>query len=698
LRPAASSGSGAGAGLRPAIAPILQGAAGAGFPGTIVDPDGIRRRIELIRRYDDRFFAQLAMAPLLDWLGNPPVILEPDRIRLAGARLPEGGERDLSIPLAEDGCLLLDWPPKSYLDSYRHLPFHELALHRELERRLLRNLQAMEEAGLFDEPHRTLLELYRYAQTILWKILESGDRQPLAEYRRARERFFREADRFLQGETEQELLGRIQTILDSDEAAPEEKQRATAMDGRARELFSSSRGIYRELARSRATLREYLPGAFCIIGLAGTSAAETGVTPFGEQHGNTGAHAAVVNTILGSRFLDDLPWWYPAVLAVLLAGDLALLLRNLRPLGSILAGAAVLLLLLAGGGGFFLGTGVYPGLLTPAVTVLFTSLALASMKLLRIGRERRFLRRAFGHGITADAIEELIDQPSVLQLGGEKRILTAMFTGVKDSATLFGRLDPAGLVKLTRGYLTEMSDIILDLKGTIDRYEGHTIASFFGAPLACPDHASRACLAAVRMKKAEALLSERLSREGLILPPLLTRIGINTGEMVVGDMGSARWMDYTIMGDAANLAARLVGVNRQYGTWILIGESTCRAAEAAAAGPADHAAAGTPSDDFLLRKMDRVKVAGIAEPVRLFELLDEKSSASPEMREAVEAFHQGLRHFEAREWTAARRRFQEVLRILPGDGPSRLFLKRCIEFSRNPPPVSWDGVFSLSMK
>jgi adenylate cyclase len=184
------------------------------------------------------------------------------------------------------------------------------------------------------------------------------------------------------------------------------------------------------------------------------------------------------------------------------------------------------------------------------------------------------------------------------------------------------------------------------------------------------------------MKKIEQHLNDHFVNNQLSPNPVFTRIGINTGEVVVGNMGTERKMDYTIMGNPVNLASRLEGVNKQYGTWILISGETY----------------DKSGKDFTVRKMDRVRVVNIKEPVRLYELIDEKASTAADTLEAVEQFHKGLELFEARQWDEALAEFRKAQRILPGDGPSEVFIKRCQGFQEKPPPASWDGVFNLSMK
>ena len=276
----------------------------------------------------------------------------------------------------------------------------------------------------------------------------------------------------------------------------------------------------------------------------------------------------------------------------------------------------------------------------------------------------------------------MLSDPAKLQLGGQEKTLTAMFTDVKGFSTISESLSPTDLVALLNRYLTEMSNTILSQRGTIDKYEGDAIIAFFGAPIDVPDHPVRACASAIRMKRIERLLNEHFQAEKLSPQPLLTRIGINTGTMVVGNMGTDQKMDYTIMGSAVNLASRLEGVNKQYGTWILMSQQTYE----------------DGGKEFLTRRLDRVRVVGIEEPVRLYELIDEMGNAAPEVKEAIEAFDAALTLFEQKEWIKARTAFEAVLRVKPDDGPAAVFLKRCNEFAVKPPAASWDGVYKMESK
>jgi adenylate cyclase len=556
--------------------------------------------------------------------------------------------------------------------------------YRRLELELVHNLRIMQQRGSLAEfrGNYGLLDPYFYAERILKETLDGGEPEAMEEYRQVRATFFQDVGVFLEGPAETDFIGKIDALLASGQL--KEAQKGVYLEAREAtpKEFAATREVYGNLAQSRAKLQEELKDAFCILGWTGTSTTDIGVNPFEEEYMNVGTHASVVNTILSGRFLDSLPWWISALAALGLALGVYYLVRRRPPLPSILIGLGFLVAIAALGMGFFLVTGSYLKLLTPVLSVFFTLFALILFKFLVLEKEKSYIRNAFSHYLSTDVINELLDDPSKLNLGGEKKLLTAMFTDVRGFSTISETMDPTELVKLLNAYLTEMSNIILELRGTIDKYEGDAIIAFFGAPIAYADHAGRACSAAVRMKKMEKILNEHFLTEKLSPTPLTTRIGINTGEMVVGNMGTAQKMDYTIMGNSVNLASRLEGVNKQYGTWILASEATRQEA----------------GEAFAWRQMDRVRVVGISQPVRLYELLEERSAVDASTLAAVEIFHKAQALFEAREWDTATGLFEEVQRLLPGDGPAEVFLKRCREFKKKPPADNWDGVFSLTMK
>ena len=671
-------------GIRPAIGPLLENAAGAGFPNVVVDSDGVRRRIKLIMKHEGSYYPQLAFAPLLDWLGNPDIRVTPQAVTLQNAEHPDAGTTDISIPLTDEGEVLINWPHAEYQESFRHLSFYELVYNRELEQRLIDNLETMKEAGYlsFYQGDFPLLKPYRYAQDIRSEVAQGGDPKLMNEYATVRSRFFNAVGEFLHGDAEQRILSQIDRALESGELSESQRSSYQAIRKELPEVFEASREVYSNLEKSRSRLREAVTDSLVIIGHVGTSTTDIGVTPFSKEYMNVGTHASLVNTILERNFLDELPEWYAFIIAPILALFITLVIRRRSPNFSIFVGIGFVALMIAVSLWTFLITGVYMSPVVPVFTVFFTFSAITISKYLQTARERVFIKNAFSHYLSNDVIDELLSDQDKLKLGGDKKHMTALFTDVKGFSTISETFDPADLVKLLNEYLTAMSDIILDLRGTIDKYEGDAIIAFFGAPIQYSDHAARACRSAVEMKRAEVELNRRFQEQRNIPNPIYTRIGINTGEMVVGNMGTDRKMDYTIMGNSVNLAARLEGVNKQYGTWILISEPTYR----------------ETNGEFLARRLDQVRVVGINQPVRLYELLEEKTHSTPAMEEAVDIFTRGQDRFEARKWQEAQGYFERVLKLLPEDGPSQLYIKRCRKFAKKEPPEDWDGVFNLSLK
>jgi len=672
-------------GLRPAIEPVIGGGEGAGFPNVVIDEDGTRRRIELLRRFEGHWFGQLVFPPLVNWLGVTGIDVSDNRIVLRDALIPGDDERrDIRIPLAEDGTMLINWPKGGYLEGFRHLSFFEVVYYQQLLEDLAYNLEIMDQSGYlqYHDGDRNLLDAYRYAEGLVTEALETGDPTPLEELSAVREYFIAEAGAFLDGSAEEFILSDLAAALEDPNLSPEMESLFTDLQTEIPEVFESTRTVHADLLETREVLAANVPGSFVIIGYTGTGTTDIGVNPFENEYANTGTHGAIVNTIMTGRFIDDLPAWISIIIAVIFTVIFIVISRNRSANTTLILGFAGAAVVTAGSAVALVVLRTFLPIMTPVLTLFLAAVGQSAYKFVEVAREKNHIRHAFNHYLSTDVINEILDDPSRLRLGGEKRELTAMFTDVKGFSTISETLDPEELVKLLNRYLSEMSDIVLQLRGTIDKYEGDAIISFFGAPVPYQDHATRACSAAVRMKKIENYLNEHFLEESLSPSPLMTRIGINTGEMVVGNMGTANRMDYTIMGHAVNLAARLEGVNKQYGTWILTSELT-------------YDATGTA---FAARKLDRVRVVGVSEPVRLYEILDEAELAPEETVQLIDEFHDGIELFEHREWSEASSVFSRLNREFPDDGPSKTYFDRAKKFQKEAPPAEWDGVFNLTRK
>jgi len=254
-----------------------------------------------------------------------------------------------------------------------------------------------------------------------------------------------------------------------------------------------------------------------------------------------------------------------------------------------------------------------------------------------------------------------------------------MFSDIRGFTTLSEQLTPEALVSLLNEYLTAMTNIVFKYDGLLDKYIGDAIMAVFGAPIDQPDHALRAGRTAIEMMDELHRLQDKWRSENR--PIIDIGIGINSGDMVVGNMGSEMRFDYTVMGDNVNLASRLEGLNKEYGTHIIVSEYTQERIK----------------DELLTRELDAVRVKGKKLPVRIFELLGEQKDADLHLP-YIRLFEAGLERYRTQQFDKAIALFQQVLTLRPNDPPSRLYLSRCAELKAQPPAPDWDGVFIMTRK
>ncbi|HAE21278.1 MAG TPA: adenylate/guanylate cyclase domain-containing protein [Spirochaetaceae bacterium] len=678
------------------IPPLIKAARGAGFTNVAIDSDGVRRRIELVRKVDGLWYAQLILSPLLESLGNPELRLEARSLMLRGAALPGGERADIRIPLDARGTMLINWPKTDYKDSYApHLSFYSLSYMDELERGLDDALLSIASSGLWlalaqDQSLAAAAIALRQAEELVDQAaaqrriaLDETELAAFDAYIEARRALREGAAAFLDSGALSGLAGGAASLASRAKAGMADGAEAIRAEAaRVAAAGASLEAILKELTALRSFVADAVNGKICIIGWVGTGTTDIGVNPFYGYYINVGTHAAVADTILSRSFIKAAEPWAGVLAAFLLTPLVIIGMGRLKPGLRSAVGFGSIALTLGLSFALFAWKGLYIPSLAPALAIGAAVITRELFDYLSTEREKSFLRKAFNTYLSGDVVEEIIADPSRLKLGGASRDMTALFTDVKGFSTISEQLSPEALVALLNRYLSGMSDVILDQKGTIDKYEGDAIIAFFGAPLDLEDHALRACRSAVLMKRVETELNKLFMAEGLSPSPLATRIGLNSGNMVVGNMGTERKMNYTIMGNAVNLAARLEGVNKQYGSWILASQSSVSAA----------------GDAIVARQMDRVRVVGIFEPVRLYEILELRQDATAELLELVERFHAGLEAFEAKDWSAAKALFKQATEIYPADGPCATYIERCDKFMKTPPLKNWDGVFNLTEK
>ncbi|MDR0300743.1 MAG: adenylate/guanylate cyclase domain-containing protein, partial [Treponema sp.] len=571
--------------ILPALPLFAQAAKGSGFTNVEVDADGIRRGIYLAQKIDDYWYLQLAFAPLINYFGNPEILLEHKKLIVKQAHFPDGRLKDIVIPLDQKGRMMLDWPKEDYKDSYSHISFAQFSLLDEIETELEFYVRALADADIW-----TFAQFdpsINRAPVILANItdlLDAMNKNKGYAIEYASENFF---DNYIECRNEAyRLLGELISLdinmrvtelaLQLSEEYPEEAEMINSEAEYIAQLVDILKINFDQRKEISAENEKMFKDKFCIMGRVDTGTTDIGSNPFYGTYVNVGTHGVVLDTILSESFIILLGKWHRILFLLIVIPLFFILTARLSPVIRAGSGFFAALAIFITAVLLFRFTGIYWGPLGAVLAMAGAVIVREVIAFAGSEKEKKFIRTAFSTYVSDDVVKEIISDPSRLQLGGTKRHMTAIFTDVRSFSTISEQLDPESLVSLLNRYLGAMSDVILAEKGTIDKYEGDAIIAFFGAPLELKDHALHACLSAIAMRKLETELNKTIMEQKLSPMPLLTRIGINTGDMVAGNMGTANKMNYTIMGNAVNLAARLEGVNKQYGTWILASEDTVR--------------------------------------------------------------------------------------------------------------------------
>jgi len=420
-----------------------------------------------------------------------------------------------------------------------------------------------------------------------------------------------------------------------------------------------------------------------LVGTTATGAYDMQSTPLSTVYPGAEIHATVMDNILTQNFLTK-PLWariYDLFAIVILGALTGVALPRRSPLQGLLLALGLGMVYLGVARWLFVNPGVWLNIVYPLLVLATTHLVLTIYYYVTEERERKKIKGAFEHYVSPEVIDEITKHPAKLNLGGERRVLTILFSDVQNFTAISESMDSTKLVELLNEYLTAMTDIVLKYRGTLDKYIGDAIMAFYGAPVTREDHAFMACYTAVGMVEELKRLRERWSVRKL--PQINMRIGIHMGEATVGNMGSAKRFDYTVMGDTVNLASRLEGLNKAYGTTILTTEDTACLVE----------------KSFVLREIDMVQVVGRKRPVRIYELLATSSTSLPKQQEeAFSSYVAGLEAYRQQSWDNALELFQHSLTLWPQDGPSRTMVERCQIYQQASPPEEWDGVFAHTHK
>ena len=430
---------------------------------------------------------------------------------------------------------------------------------------------------------------------------------------------------------------------------------------------------------------EALKDKYVIVSATGQALRDLRATPMSTRHLGAEVQAVALDNIMRGDVIRRSSKWADGAIAFVLSVIVSLLMIVLwrairKPSLALVATAAVTAAVLVG---YYyiaraaLGGNVWIAYAGPSigagVSAFATLLALSAVE--RSGK--RFVQEALGRYTSAELVRQLMEHPEHLSLEwGESREMSVYFSDIAGFTTISEGLRPEDLVALLNDYLTAMTDIVLSSGGVVDKYIGDAIMAFWGAPLPAPDHALKAVRCAIAMrKKCDELRANWKDRFG---HEVFARAGVNSGTAVVGNMGSKHKYNYTVMGDMVNLASRLEGANKPYGTFLMVSETTVAKLDGA----------------FEVRELDRIAVKGKDKPVTVYEVLDEKGKADPEWIARARKFEEGLAFYREREFAKARVIFEanEV------DPPSEVYAERCKLFEAEPPPADWDGVWHMKEK
>ncbi len=435
--------------------------------------------------------------------------------------------------------------------------------------------------------------------------------------------------------------------------------------------------------------KTFPPGAFqgkvILIGATATGIGDLRGTPYGgTTYPGVEIHANVIDNILNQRFLKR---GFRQALA-----DVVLILFFGIPLGIWMAlvsprwmwfGVSLLLPMVAVNFWAFLH-GWWLNLLVPALTLSTNVLLVSLYRSLFEEKEKRRVRTAFGQYLSPEVIRRLLVNPQLVE--PKKTDITVMFSDIRGFTTISEKLDAQELALFLNQYLSDMTGLVFEHHGTLDKYIGDAVMAFWGAPFEEPGHAARGCNTGLQMMDRVREMQKKWEAEGK--PHLDIGIGLNTGVASVGNMGSVLRYGYTALGDTVNLSSRLEGLNKDYGTHILVNETTY---------------AATKDDGFVFRELDLIRVKGKLQPVTIYELIGRAGQNSvygtPEdVRARISLFQHARELYRKREWAEAQKTFQIILDKWPDEGPSRTYWKRCQDYLFDEPSSGWDGVFTMTHK
>ncbi len=647
--------------ITPPLLSLARTARGCGFVSVEPDErDGVLRHTPLLRHYRGKCYGYLSLVVMRS--------VEDMEISLSeGEMTVRSDSREFAVPMNEDGEVLLDW---LNVEDFERIPFAAVVQVADMREAARENLcqEALSSRGFSS----SLLEARRKLAGLSGACASSEDPCSL------REDILKQRDAC--SKETGILISHIETLVSRAKGrnlGDEARKQVAEFD----RLATASRKLLGRADELLGRIREKVEGKICIVGSTHTGSTDLHPTPIAAEVPGCMAHSSIMS-MFSSESFPRIPWGSSS-LVLLLAGGLLITFVSSR----LSALRSVIITVLALGGMvvfmfvLFALTGIYLGVAGPFSGIVVAFAGTAAYRRFAEESAKRKIRSIFQRQVGEAMAEQLLSHGEEVKLGGEMRSATVYFSDVAGFSAISEKLTPPELVELLNEYYTVMCEPVVEIYGGyLDKFEGDAILAVFGIPLEGENHARDACYAAIENQKALAGLRKKLSAQGK--PEIRQRIGLSTGEMVVGYVGSPQRHDYTVLGDAVNLGQRLEGASKLYGTSIIISEATFAMAR-----------------DFIeVRELDLARVPGRAKPVKLYELAAKKGELPEEKVRGFGVFAEALALYRSRSFAEAKEKFEEVLGLLPDDGPGRLYVKRCEQHIESPPPDDWDGVHEIGMK
>ncbi len=423
-----------------------------------------------------------------------------------------------------------------------------------------------------------------------------------------------------------------------------------------------------------------------LIGASADELQDNKFTPFFDYRGvkqmmpGVEMHANALHTIFTQNFIKPTNSWGVFVIIIILGFFVLIISNQLKPTYGLIAAMAIVLFYTAFNFWLFINNNLWLAYVFPLASFIVSYGVNIVYRILIEQKEKGRYRKTFQQYVARSVVDAMLSSGELPKFGGERKVLTVLFSDIRSFTTYSEKYPPEVVVQRLTEYLSSMVEVIFKQGGTLDKFVGDEIMALFGAPYYYEDHAEKACNTALEMMAQLRQIQKKWAQRQMEYFQI--GIGINTGKVIVGNLGSIQLFDYTVIGDEVNLGARLEGANKQYQTSIIISDSTYQQTKGKA----------------IARELDYVRVKGKKRPVKIYELRGMQWLPTIEKELIIDVYSYGLEFFRQRNWSKALREFRRVLRYFPSDGPSKIYTQRCLEFIENPPAENWDGIFEFAVK